>query len=326
MTEAVFVQRNSQTWKAMETALRDRTKSFEAVERRMVLYREVSGHLNYVRTHFSGSSLCQYLDRLTAEAHAAIYARNGTRRAGFLLRRVPRALYEHWRYIAASALIFFLAAAVALTVSLANPSYTAVFLPEGYKDITASDLRMSEEDLDAENSRAIVMSNSIMVNNIRVALLAFALGITLGIGTVYLLVFNGFMLGALASFAVQGGTTVFFLSLILPHGVWELIAIFISGATGLRIGLSLFRPGPYSRGGALLAAARASLPMMAAVVIMLVVAGIIEGFITPERIPAWIKLSFAGVTLIPFVVYFLWGRTVSIGASHKPKDTGVPID
>jgi uncharacterized membrane protein SpoIIM required for sporulation len=147
-----------------------------------------------------------------------------------------------------------------------------------------------------------------MVNNIYVSALAFALGITFGLGTVYMLAMNGFLLGALASLFAGYGKSLFFWSLILPHGILELTAIFIAGGAGLRIGYSLIRPGAFRRKDALITAARSSLSLMGLVVLLLIAAALIEGYFTPLPIAAEIKLGVALLTAVPLVWYLrVWG-------------------
>jgi len=196
--------------------------------------------------------------------------------------------------------VFLCAALISFVVGILEPQYIGAFLPES---ISADQLRTDETSL-IGNSGSAVLSNLIMVNNIYVAVLAFGLGITCGVGTIYVLAMNGFLLGALASLFAGYGKSLFFWSLILPHGVWELTAIFIAGGAGLKIGYSLIRPGVYRRKDALVTAARSALGLMGMVVLLLIVAALIEGFFTPLPIPAEIKIVFAVLTTLPLIWYF----------------------
>jgi uncharacterized membrane protein SpoIIM required for sporulation len=148
------------------------------------------------------------------------------------------------------------------------------------------------------------MSAMIMTNNIRVALSAFALGISACIGTVYALVYNGIIMGGLAGYLTgTGGNMLVFWSLILPHGILELTAIFLSGACGLMIGRAVVIPGEFSRRHALIKAAKEAAFLIPGIVLLLVVAGLIEGFFTPLALPPAVKLTFAGLTFTGLVVY-----------------------
>jgi uncharacterized membrane protein SpoIIM required for sporulation len=148
-----------------------------------------------------------------------------------------------------------------------------------------------------------------MTNNIRVAVLAFVSGITLGLGTIYLLVTNGLLIGALAAVFVQSGKSYIFWAYILPHGIIELTAIFIAGGAGLYMGYRIFVPGPYSRKHRFLESAKESAQLMLGTIPLFVIAGIIEGYITPSAISLEAKYLVASATLLLFAVYYVYGAS-----------------
>jgi uncharacterized membrane protein SpoIIM required for sporulation len=151
-----------------------------------------------------------------------------------------------------------------------------------------------------------MFSSFIMTNNIRVSFLAFALGITAGVGTVYVLFYNGMIIGALTAVVISGGESqASFWAMILPHGFIELTAIFISGAAGLMIGKAILIPGRLKRKDSAVKAAKKAAYFIPAIVIMLIAAGIIEGYFTPLKLSPVIKLMFAFVTLAGMVVYYI---------------------
>ena len=305
MIEAEFVKENSKLWKDLESSLEKKANSFTNIEHLANLYRIISGHLNYARYHYPGSRLSEYLEDLIARAHIIIYAHAKPRRPSRFFKRVlPRSLRDNARIIRISAALFCGAALISFAVCLMNPQYIDVFLPDS---ISADQLKTEEADLEGSSGSAI-LSNIIMVNNIYVAILAFCLGLTCGVGTVYVLITNGFMLGALASLFTGTDSALFFWSLILPHGIWELTAIFIAGGAGLKIGYSLIRPGVYRRKDALVRAARGALGLMGMVVLLLIGAALIEGFFTPLPIQAEIKLLVALLTTLPLIWYVIKSR------------------
>ena len=116
---------------------------------------------------------------------------------------------------------------------------------------------------------------------------------------------NGALLGALTALVYLRGNPLTYWSLILPHGIIELTAIFISGAAGLLIAKHIILPGRYSRKDALIAGAKQAVSLMSGVVIMLVIAGLIEGFFTPRAVGAEMKLIFAGATGLSIISYLL---------------------
>jgi uncharacterized membrane protein SpoIIM required for sporulation len=143
------------------------------------------------------------------------------------------------------------------------------------------------------------------VNNFQVSFFAFSGGILLGLGTIYVLVSNGFMLGVLAAGVTSTSAGVQFWAFVAPHGVIELPAIIISGAAGLLIGQALVDPGPYSRLDALRVAGREAAVIMLGVISFLAVAGIVEGFFSPALIPVTVKFVGAAGLAIAFACYIV---------------------
>ncbi len=161
-------------------------------------------------------------------------------------------------------------------------------------------------------------SSMIMTNNISVCFLSFALGITFGLGTIYLMAFNGLMLGALAGLCYTNGLGIPFWSFVLPHGVIELTAIFISGGAGLLLGTALWVPGDLSRKEALTQRGRQAGLLVIGCVPLLIVAGIIEGFFSPAPFPAALKFVVAVILFLLLLLYLLSPRLIKAPAASLP--------
>jgi uncharacterized membrane protein SpoIIM required for sporulation len=152
------------------------------------------------------------------------------------------------------------------------------------------------------------LSSIILANNVQVALLAFALGIGFGIPTLYMLVRNAELLGALAGAYHAGGEPWVFWSLVLPHGFLELTAICIAGGAGLRIGWSLIDPGDRPRGVALVEESRDSVLVVAGVVPAFVLAALIEGFVTGRTGAPWVEVAIGAVIAVAYVAFLFAPR------------------
>jgi uncharacterized membrane protein SpoIIM required for sporulation len=150
---------------------------------------------------------------------------------------------------------------------------------------------------------APLMSASIMTNNIQVAFLAFAGGITFGLLTVYVLIYNGIIVGAIAALFWHYDKTYEFWAYIVPHGMIELTAIFIAGGAGLLMGYRLFVPGPYSRAYQLKENAKRSVQLLLGTIPLFIIAGVIEGFITPAAISFEAKYFVAALTVVGLLLY-----------------------
>jgi len=182
---------------------------------------------------------------------------------------------------------------------LYNPDNAILFLPQHFIDV------VQKGQMGGGQWNYPLMSSYIMVNNISVSLRAFVWGITLGIGTIYILFMNGSLLGALTALVYLNGNPSNYWALILPHGIIELTAIFISGGAGLMLAKGLLLPGQHTRFQSVIKQAKNSVSLVIGVIIMLVIAGIIEGFFTPLPIQGLFKLSFAAFTAILLFIYLL---------------------
>lgn len=308
MKEQQFISTNSNTWRELEelsSRINKRgIKSMPSqdIKKFLHVFRLSSHHLAYARTHYPQSSVVNYLNSLVGKCHSHIYAVKKASPMAFLRYLTygfPKLIRDSKAY-AAAAFAFFLAGFLAsLLLVLASSDNAALFLPQQYIDSVKGTQAASGQ------WNYPLMSSQIMVNNIGVSLMAFVLGITLGIGTIYVLFKNGALLGALAGLVYLYSDPLRFWSLILPHGIIELTAIFISGAAGLIIARSMLIPGEYTRPHALIDGAKKAVSLIWGVIFLLVIAGTIEGFFTPLNISPFTKLSFAGMTAVLLTLYLL---------------------
>lgn len=306
MAEEQFINKHSKLWSQLEelAAHIDR-KGFKAlssedVKRFLHLFRQCSHHLAYARTHYPKSSVVAYLNSLTAKCHSHVYAVKKVpvrELFSYLLYGYPKLLKESRRFILGSFGFFAAGFVLSLVMVLLDVGNASLFLPQQMVD----GIRSGESGGGDWNHP--LMSSFIMVNNISVSLRAFVFGITLGIGTIYVLLANGAMLGSLTGLIYLYSDPLNYWSLILPHGIIELTAVFISGAAGLVIAKSILLPGEYLRKHSLVHGAKKAVALIGGVIFMLVIAGIIEGFFTPLKIAAQWKLLFAVITLIGLSIY-----------------------
>ena len=152
-------------------------------------------------------------------------------------------------------------------------------------------------------SMAPAASSGIMTNNLAVTFSTFALGATAGLGTLYMIVWNGVLLGVVAAACAGAHMGVALWSFIAPHGSLELPSIVLAGAAGLRLAQGILFPGLYSRRFALALAGAASVRLLAGTIPLLVIAGILEGFVSPSSMPAALKFM---VGALLFCTLLLW--------------------
>ena len=273
------------------------------------LYRRITSDLSYLKASSSDEDLVLYLNELAGRAHGYLYANappGGIRSIlNFLLRGFPVLFRAKWRFIAAAAAMLLLSGAFAAVKVKTSPAAYVHFVPQQFAEIK---IPKGDEPVGQGAGELIApatLSSGIMANNIFVSFRAFAGGVTFGALTAWELIKNGLMLGALAVIlSPSAAWALRFWSLILPHGIIELTAICIAGGAGFILGWALIAPGNLSRWDSLRKASREALPLIGGVVAMLIVAGLIEGFITPSSLPPALKLVFAGLTAVGLVLYF----------------------
>lgn len=312
--EEIYVSQYRPQWEQLEEYIKKIEKkgysnlSAEELKDYLNLMKRVSHHLAYSRTHFSGSPLCQYLNDLTVRANNHLYVVKKSNFKGiitYFTTGFAQRLKENKNYIIVAFLIFMAGFILSYILVFNDVQNAGFFLPEEY--IQAADMDISESAWQEE--QFFFLSSFVTINNIGVAIKAFVFSVTAGVFTIYVLFLNGALLGALTSLVAQNSSNILnYLSLILPHGIIELSAIFISGGAGLRVGKSLLIPGQYKRKDAFIKNAKEAVMLMPGVFLMLIMAGLIEGFLTPAKIPMSVKLTFAAGTAIAMLLYMIIRR------------------
>jgi len=322
MNSEVFLKTHRETWDRLDRILEQvagkgpASLSQEDLQALGALFRRVVAHLAYARANYPGHEMIAYLNNLVVKAHGHIYKREnlGLRTAWkFFSQGFPRLVREQWRLISLAALILILGMLTGFCLHYLQPSLDGLIIPDTMKRVISEGLNRGQVGTNWAPGERPALSAVIMTNNIRVGLTAFALGFTWGLATVLILFDNGLLLGVLGAVYISRGYALDFWSLILPHGVLELLAIFICGGAGLVLAKALVQPGDYTRRDALLLQGRIAVKLVLGTIPMFVVAALIEGFVTPTTLPDSIKLAVAVFSLAVFLLYILAGN--STGAS-----------
>ncbi|MBE9031774.1 stage II sporulation protein M [filamentous cyanobacterium LEGE 11480] len=308
-----WIARREPHWKTLELLL-DRAerlglKSLSATEIHDLasLYRSVSADLARARTHQVGAVIVQDLQKLTSRGYAQIY--QGTRRQEwhkvweFYQSGFAQVLRETLVYTMLATTIFCLSALVAWWFAWLDPNFLELIVPERLIQLVRDDgeLWMGRIMGDSPGN-----SSDIMTNNIGVCLRSIAGGLLAGIGTVYILVFNGLLIGAIAALVAQNNLAFPFWGFVFPHGALELPAIFIAGGAGLMIAKALLFPDNYRRLDAFKIYGPKVAQITFGMIPMLLIAGGIEGFISPNpAIPDSLKYIIGTVIFLGLVAYIL---------------------
>jgi uncharacterized membrane protein SpoIIM required for sporulation len=319
VNQRTFVQARGPGWERLEELLarasRGGLRSLRAGELFELgrLYRRATSDLAYAQGRGFDERVIHYLNRLVARGHAYVYA--GTVESGrariatFFSRTFPVEFRRSFAFIGTCIALTVVWAAVAYAIVQANPSNAYALLPESM--IPAHITKSLHDSNFAFGPRSSAeMSSLIITNNIKVSIVAFAGGIvTLGAFTLYIIILNALMLGALGALFAQAGFGSDFWATVAPHGVIELTAIQIAGGAGLLIAAGVLLPGRMRRRDAIVANSRRAGVLIAGVAAMLCVAGTIEGFFSPLRFPEAVRAGVGVVTAVLLVAYFsLAGR------------------
>ena len=315
MISAHWLAKRQSHWDRLERLLdQSRSQGLGSLTRSDVqelglLYRQAAADLSTLREDPSGRAYARSLNLLLSRAHNIIYSGQKSSASGILhfYRAVwPGIFRRNLRLINAAFLLFLLGGVAGLLLAVTQPEFMRLFLGPKMME-TIEKHKMWTESVVSIKPLA---SSFIMTNNLSVTFLTFAYGITAGIGTVYMMVFNGIMLGVVGAACWLGGMSLPLWSFVAPHGVLELPAIFIGGGAGLRIAQGMLFPGMLPRRDSLALAGGEAVRLLLGVIPILILAGTIEGFISPSpTIPWQWKFVLAGSIAVVFFSYlFLCAR------------------
>lgn len=287
MTVDAFVDARFEGWTELEALLASAGRRPERLgstklRRLGALYRAAAADLAIARRRWPSEPVVNRLEDLVARARLVVYGR--TTRAismrSFFVSGYWRRVVQRPGLLAVSALLLFAPAGLTALWGHDDPVAASELVPGGLRTAGPDD----GGDLGLASNEQAAMSSQIMTNNIGVTFAAFAGGITAGVATTAILVFNGALLGAVAGISLANGNGGRFVELVSAHGVLELSCIVVAGAAGLRVGGALIDPGTRPRGAAVADAARAAAELALGTAPWLVVAGLVEGFVTPKAI------------------------------------------
>jgi uncharacterized membrane protein SpoIIM required for sporulation len=275
-----------------------------------LLYRQIASDLAALRDDRGSTHYAAYLNQLLARAHHIIYAAE---------RQSPRAILTFWLVTfpdtfrrnlgptAVSLALFAMAAVVGAVLTYRHQDFKIGILGPAMVE-TIERREMWTHSIVAVKP---IASSAIMTNNLSVALMTFAMGITGGLGTVYMLVFNGLLIGVIGMACASAGMSLQLWSFVAPHGVLELPAIIIAGSAGLRLAQGLLFPGLLPRRESVARAGAEAVKLALGCVPILVIAGVIEGFVSPTDLGVTMKFAMASALFVLLMAYLFrdWARS-----------------
>lgn len=310
-----FLKSRQKRWNRLEQLLIKAEKmklpsfSKEELVELSVLYRQTATDLVTAKTQRQPDELIHFLNDLTTRAYHFIYRTEKTtlrQFRDFITTEFPALFRQNRPVILFSLALLLVGWLTGFLGYLAGPKVIQGLLPDSFTRKIIQGYQKKTWFNDPLVSRPYI-SSFIMYNNIRVAISAFGGGMLLGTLTCWAILFNGFILGVLSAVFFKQGHLLSFWAMILPHGIIELTAICLSAAAGLLLTRAILFPGDLNRSDALRISGVKAVQLLTGTIIMLIVAGLIEGFfstVSTEVIPEFGRLLFAGLTGILLWLYF----------------------
>src|SRR2546423_449332 len=278
------------------------------------LRRRLTADLARARTYGVDPRVLEYLERVVSAGHNALYGRHIGHRVqpgSLVLREMPAAVVAARGYVVTALLLFAVPAVTGYVLIRERPAIAEQVLTDEMLARARAGAEHRAQGIGYAQAPSMylpVIASQIITNNVQVAFLGFAFGITAGIGTVLLLVFNGLYFGAVLGLFANYGLAGWLLTFVAGHGVLELSAIFIAGGAGLLVARALLAPGDLTRRDALVLAGRQAARLVGAAVLLLALAGTIEGLLSASDAPAPFKLATSGATVVLLILYLASGR------------------
>lgn len=312
-----FIQERESDWKELDKMLRKiqsggiKRLSKNDLKHLGRLYRAATSHLAAARTYFPSSDATRYLNQLVAQAHASIYRPQSLKLSNLFdlfSREVPLVFRRRIGYVALAFAIFAGSAMAGFLGCYFEEELPRIMVGDKYIDKTEENIAKGDPCAVYKTGVKPLASSIIMTNNIGVTFYAFSSGILMGVGTILILTFNGLIFGSIAFVFHQNQYFIEFFSTVMLHGTIELSCIFIAGGAGLLLGDALVKPGSRFRKDALVQNGKEAVKLILGIAPWLILAGIIEGFITPMNLSLPARIAIIMVAGMLFITYFAGAR------------------
>lgn len=309
-----FVAAHRAEWERLDQLSRRRRLTGAEADELVDLYQRVATHLSLVQSSAPDPALVSRLSQLVAQGRSAVTGASGASWSGvsrFVTVSFPVAVYRsRWWWISIGLATVAVATAIGWWVASSPDVVNALVTPDELDQLVNEDF----EDYYSANP-AGSFAAQVWTNNAWVAAQALVFGAMLCLPGVWILWQNALNIGLVGGLMAYAGKLDLFFGLITPHGLLELTAVFVAGGAGIRLGWQIVAPGPRPRSVALAEEGRSTFTIALGLVVVLLVSGVVEAFVTPSPLPTWARIALGAVVWIAFLVYVfvLGGRAARAG-------------
>lgn len=309
MKEAVFIHQNIKKWKEYEDHL-NHIKS-QSPDILADIYIDVTNDLSYSQTHYPDSKITIYLNGLSSRLHQFINEKKKWKFSqiiNFWKTDIPIIMFQCRKQLLYSFLIFIFAALIGAFSTAHDDSYVRLIMGDPYVDMTLKNIADDDPMAVYKQSDEESMFWSITINNIRVSFNAFIMGIFTSLGTAYMLIFNGIMIGSFQYFFFEQGLLLESALTIWLHGTLEISAIIIAGCAGITMGNGWLFPKTYTRLESFKQSAKKGVKIVIGTVPIFIIAGFIESYLTrhtdaPDILRILLILSSLAFIIFYYIIY-----------------------
>jgi uncharacterized membrane protein SpoIIM required for sporulation len=324
MNEIQFAHKNKDRWEEFEHLIHYGYQSNP--DKITDLYIHLTDELAYAKTYFPSTMTMQYLNGLAQKAHQIIYQNKPVKKKRILAfwhHDLPLVLHSSRKAILISFLILFTAALMGWVSNRYDPDFVRIILGDKYVNMTLSNIENGDPMAVYKSMNQVDMFLGISINNIYISFLAFITGIFTALGTGYILLTNGIMLGTFQGFLAEKGLLLESVSSIWIHGTLEIFSIIVAGAAGIIMGNSFIFPGTYSRLYSFRLGVLKGLKLVCGLIPFFLVAAFLEGFVTRyTHAPYVLKFSIIFISLLIILLYFfIYPQYVKLKEQHHGTST-----
>jgi uncharacterized membrane protein SpoIIM required for sporulation len=307
MREAAFVKQNKDKWLRFESVLSN--NALLDPDELSDLYIEITDHLSYAQTFYAGSNTEFYLNQIASKAHQKIYKTKKepkNRIISFYKTEFPTLFFQFHRELLIAFFVFTLFVVIGAFSAANEGDFVRAILSDGYVNMTLENIEKNDPMAVYKQHGEFNMFLGITLNNIKVALFAFALGILWGIGSLYIMMQNGIMLGSFQYFFYEQGMLWESARTIWIHGTIEISVIIIAGCAGLVLGNGMLFPGTYTRLDSFKRGVINGLKILMSTIPFFIIAGFLEGFVTRHtEMPDWLAIFIISGSLALILFYYV---------------------